>query len=261
MQLDTLLDLGLAVGKGFITQAVGYFAFVGVVFLLVWRVGASRLAAARIDGRRLEARQLRREIANTVAVLATGALTAGGLFWLHARGYTALSADARAFSWPGLVASFCGVIVLNDAWFYGWHRVLHHPRVFKHVHVVHHRSVLVNPFTSYSFHVLESFVLGAWVIPYVLFVPTYLPMIAVLQAVGLANNVNAHLGFELYPRWFVRVPPFRWLTSATYHALHHGGARANYGLFFRFWDRAFGTEDPDYERRFVERGDGRTIAR
>ena len=28
----------------------------------------------------------------------------------------------------------------------------------------------------------------------------------------------------------------------------------NYALFFRFWDRLLGTEVPEYEQRFVERG-------
>ena len=36
--------------------------------------------------------------------------------------------------------------------------------------------------------------------------------------------------------------------------LHHQRLNGNYGLFFRFWDRAFGTELTGYEEAFVDRG-------
>ena len=75
-----------------------------------------------------------------------------------------------------------------------------------------------------------------------------------LQVVGLVNNIVAHLGYEFMPRWFIRVPPFKWMTTSTFHNLHHTRFNGNYALFFRFWDRLLGTEVPEYEQRFVERG-------
>lgn len=79
-----------------------------------------------------------------------------------------------AIGWPWIAVTFIGLIVFNDTWFYWWHRLLHHPKIFKRVHAVHHRSVDVNPFSSYSFHALEGFLLGAWTIPVFLLVPVYL---------------------------------------------------------------------------------------
>ena len=75
-----------------------------------------------------------------------------------------------------------------------------------------------------------------------------------LQVVGLVNNIVAHLGYEFMPRWFIRVPPFKWMTTSTFHNLHHTRLDGNYALFFRFWDRLLGTEVPEYEQKFVERG-------
>jgi sterol desaturase/sphingolipid hydroxylase (fatty acid hydroxylase superfamily) len=144
--------------------------------------------------------------------------------------------------------------VLNDVWFYGMHRLLHTEWLFKRVHSVHHRSVDVSPFTSYSFHPLEGLMLTAWVIPTVLLLPIPLPLLGVVQVIGLLNNVNAHLGYELQPRWFVRVPPFSWLTSSTFHNLHHAQVTGNYGLMLRVWDRVFGTERAEYAARFLARG-------
>jgi Delta7-sterol 5-desaturase len=47
----------------------------------------------------------------------------------------------------------------------------------------------------------------------------------------------------------------RWINTSTFHNLHHTSSRGNYGLMFRLWDRLLGTELPDYEKRFLERGE------
>ena len=36
--------------------------------------------------------------------------------------------------------------------------------------------------------------------------------------------------------------------AISHHQRHHEEYRCNYGLYFRFWDRWCGTEDPDYLR-------------
>jgi lathosterol oxidase len=73
-------------------------------------------------------------------------------------------------------------------------------------------------------------------------VPLYLPVVGALQVVGLAKNLESHLGYEFMPAWYARVPPFRWFTTSTYHNLHHSTLNGNYGLTFRFWDKVCGTE-------------------
>lgn len=87
-----------------------------------------------------------------------------------------------------------------------------------------------------------------------LFVPIYLPMLGALHGVGLANNVMSHLGYEFLPRGLLRVPGLRWINTSTFHNLHHTSFTGNYALMFRFWDRLLGTELPNYEHKFVERG-------
>ena len=79
--------------------------------------------------------------------------------------------------------------------------------------------------------------------------------VGVLQVVGLLNNVMSHLGYELLPRWVLRVPLLRFTNTATFHSLHHTRLRGNFGLHTRLWDRAFGTEVPDYEAVFLQRGE------
>lgn len=239
--------------QNLIAQAMGYFTLVGAVFLLVWRWGRTRFRSARIPGpRRADARQIRREIRQTFATLVAGTASAGSVMMLHARGAASLS-DEPASPWV-IGAWVAGGVLFNDLWFYGWHRLLHHPKLFRYVHVVHHRSVDVNPFTSYSFHFLEAALLGAWIVPAALWLPIPMTALGALQAIGLANNVMAHLGYEFLPAWILRVPVLRWTNTATFHSLHHTRSRGNFGLHTRLWDRLFGTEIADYEEVFVERG-------
>lgn len=241
--------------KGFAGQAVVYFSIVGLLFLVLWRWGEARFHGARIQARkRVDAKQLAFETRHSLITLLIGTGTAMSISLLHASGHTRLTTDLGSIGWPATVATFIALIVFSDAWFYCWHRLLHHPRLFRHVHAVHHKSVDVNPFSSYSFHGVEALVLGGWVLPVVLLVPIYLPMLGVLQVVGLANNVMSHLGHEFLPRWLLRVPVLRWMNTATFHNLHHLSFNGNYGLMFRFWDRMLGTELDHYESTFLKRG-------
>ncbi len=235
----------------FFGQAVAYFGVVGLVWLLVWKVFAARLAGRKVPTPRPSDRaQLLHEVRYSLATLAFGTLGVVVISWLSEHGYARLSANPADFSPGQLALTFGGLLLLNDLWFYGFHRLLHTRWAFTHLHSVHHRSVEVTPFSSYSFHPLEGFLLGAWIYPVCLWVPIWLPMLAALQALGLANNVMSHLGYELWPAWLVRVPGLRWVNSATFHSLHHTRVNGNFGLMLRVWDRLLGTEVPGYDEVF-----------
>jgi len=241
--------------QGFAAQAAGYFTVVGLLFLVVWYWGAPRFIGARIQARnRVDSKQIAFEVRHTVIVLLIGSCMAVAISILYAGGHTQLTTDASLIGWPMIAATFVALVVFNDAWFYFCHRLLHHPILFRYVHAVHHKSVDVNPFSSYSFHWLEGFILGAWVLPAVLIVPIYLPILGVLQGIGMANNLMSHLGYEFLPRRLLRMPLLKWMNTATFHSMHHTSFHGNYGLMFRFWDRMLGTELDSYEQKFLNRG-------
>jgi lathosterol oxidase len=249
-----LLRLGLT---SFLAQAVNYFVFVGLVFLVVWKLLGKALASRRIPTRfGFDGAQVRREVANTILTLLLGAVSAVAIIALYRAGLTKLS-DGADWTWWQTALALTGLLVFNDTWFYWWHRLLHHPRLFKFIHAVHHRSVDVNPFTSYSFHAAEGFILGAWAIPMALLVPMSMKVLAIAQVIGLLNNIVSHLGYELLPRWWLKLPVLSWSSSATYHSLHHSQFNGNYGLLFRFWDRLMGTELEQYEAVFAARSEAR----
>jgi ring-1,2-phenylacetyl-CoA epoxidase subunit PaaE len=111
----------------------------------------------------------------------------------------------------------------------------------KYVHALHHKSLDVNPFTSTSFHVIESVLLTVWVLPLSLIMPISMTALGIVQVLGTFNNLKSHLGYELFPNFFSK-PPFNVFVTATNHSLHHTQYNVNYGLFFRFWDSVCGTE-------------------
>jgi sterol desaturase/sphingolipid hydroxylase (fatty acid hydroxylase superfamily) len=246
--------LGLVMA--FVGQAVGYFGAVGLVWLLVWKVFAKKLALRKVPTPRPSDRaQMLHEVKYSLSTLAFGTLGVVVVSWLSEHGYAHLSNNASDFTPLQLGATFLGLLLLNDLWFYGFHRLLHTPWAFKHIHSVHHRSVEVTPFSSYSFHPIEGLLLGGWIYPVAVLVPIYLPLLGALQGIGLLNNVMSHLGYELWPKWLLRVPGLRWLNSATFHSMHHTRVNGNYGLMLRVWDRLLGTSLPGYDEVFFKRGE------
>jgi sterol desaturase/sphingolipid hydroxylase (fatty acid hydroxylase superfamily) len=242
----TLPDVLLA----FLGQLLASLAVFGLVFALTWRWGAARLAARRLRprGRPFDGAQLRHELRHTTVVVALATAQLAALPALGAQGLLPAAAG------PGPLGTAAGVLALvafNDLWFYAVHRLLHTRWLFKHVHAVHHRSVDVNPFSSYSFHAVEALLLSGWIVPLALLTPLPVQVVAVTQLVGLANNVMAHLGYELLPAWWLRAPLLRWTNTATFHSLHHQRVHGNYGLFSRVWDRLFGTELEGYAEAFA----------
>jgi ferredoxin-NADP reductase/sterol desaturase/sphingolipid hydroxylase (fatty acid hydroxylase superfamily) len=134
------------------------------------------------------------------------------------------------------------MILVSDTWFYWCHRAMHHPNVYKYVHALHHKSLDVNPYTSTSFHMIEAIALNIWILPLVMIMPVSMTALGIVQVIGTFNNLKSHLGYELFPSFFSKVPPFNLLVTATNHSLHHTQYNGNYSLFFRFWDIVCGTE-------------------
>ena len=237
---------------GLIQGAVVNGVFTTFVFVVFWRLFAAPLSGRKIQpGKDVKGSQIRRELKNAAIVMSLNALFASVVLYLVSQGVAKVYLDILAYPFWWTFLSFPLLLILNDTWFYWMHRLLHHRRLYKYVHHEHHKSTTVNPFTSFSFHVIEPLLLTVWIIPAVLIMPLYVPVIAFVQLYGLLDNMKSHLGYELYPKGFNR-SPLRFLTTATYHDLHHTRFKGNYALHFRFWDWIMGTENKKYEEAFQD---------
>lgn len=158
--------------------------------------------------------------------------------------------DSHGWGW--FLASIGIAILLHDTWFYWTHRLMHHRRLFRLFHRVHHESTNPTPWAAYSFAPLEALV-QACIFPIVVFtVPIHLLAFMIFMVWQIVFNVLGHTGFEYYPKWLMRTWLGRILNTPTNHIQHHEKFTGNYGLYFNVWDRLMGTNHKDYEARFHE---------
>ena len=145
------------------------------------------------------------------------------------------------------VLTFPLMFLIHDTYFYWMHRFMHLPFIFKRVHLIHHKSTNPTPWTSYSFHFLES-ILEAAIIPIIAFtLPVHKSALILFLLLQFIYNVYGHLGFELYPGNFHKTFIGKWINTSVAHNMHHKYFTGNYGLYFLFWDRLMGTLNPGYD--------------
>jgi ring-1,2-phenylacetyl-CoA epoxidase subunit PaaE len=126
---------------------------------------------------------------------------------------------------------------------------MHLPRFYKFFHKVHHESTDPSPLTAYAFHPSEAVIeqLMHVVLPFLL--PLNFGVIIAWQLFSMLNNVLHHLGYEVYPKGWVKFPLLKYKAASTHHNMHHQLFNGNYSLYFTWWDKWMGTEFKEYETR------------
>jgi lathosterol oxidase len=166
--------------------------------------------------------------------------------------YTKFYTDINQHGFTYFFLAFPIMALMHDTYFYWMHRLMHHPRLFKVFHLVHHKSTNPSPFAAYSFHPLEAIVEAGIFIVFVFTIPVHLYHLLFFFLFMIIYNVYGHLGWELYPKGFSRHWLGKWINTSVNHNLHHQYFKGNYGLYFLFWDRLMGTIRPDYDDKFDE---------
>jgi ring-1,2-phenylacetyl-CoA epoxidase subunit PaaE len=248
MDLQSIHQLIAAIIQGFFQSLVSQLVVITIVDFLVWRFFASKLKRFRIQQvKRAGSAQIREEIKNSVIVILGGLITTPLILILQQMGYTKIYADINQYGVGYLIFNTFILWFIGDAWFYFAHRLLHHPKIYRYIHAVHHQSLDTTPYTTLSFHFVEPLILSGWIYIVIFLFPVSVLAIGINQVVGLFNNIKSHLGYEFYPKFFDRTP-LKYLVNSIHHNQHHTRYNGNYGLFLRFWDIVFGTEFDDYDR-------------
>uniref|UniRef100_A0A4D5RDX9 Putative fatty acid hydroxylase domain-containing protein 2 n=2 Tax=Ixodes scapularis TaxID=6945 RepID=A0A4D5RDX9_IXOSC len=145
------------------------------------------------------------------------------------RGYNR-SGELPTFHWVVFELTVC--ILVEEAGFYYSHRLLHHPRLYKHVHKQHHEWTAPIAITAVYCHPLEH-----------LFSNLMPPLLGVLLlgshtatawlwfTLAILSTLNAHSGFH-----------FPLLPSPEAHDYHHLKFTQNYGVL-GVLDRLHGTDN------------------
>jgi Delta7-sterol 5-desaturase len=248
--MHAIKQILLSFPQGLLSALVFNGTIIAIVYFLVWKKLQAKFRHWRIQVKdRVDAKQLKRELKNALFTLCVGVLFSSIVMYLQTKGYTKIYTNFTDHNAFWAIAGFFILLIIDDTWFYWCHRLMHHPAVFRHVHLEHHKSVDVNPLTSFSFHFLEPFILTLWIFPVSLFVPVYAPVLLIVQFWGLLNNIKTHLGYEIYPAGLNK-SWLRFLTSSTHHNMHHSRFNGNYGVHFRLWDRLLGTEFKNYGEEY-----------
>lgn len=225
----------------FLVMLVRYFLVAGLFYLLVWKRPLRwRERALNPDKpiRTTVAREILWSISATLIFAIPGAVMIEG--WKV--GWTEIYLEPARYGFFYFILSPLIYMGLHDTYFYWTHRLLHRPWWFRHAHYVHHQSLSPSPWASFSFHPLESAIEALFIPVLVFFLPIHFAgLVFVLTAMTIFGVIN-HLGYEIYPCFFVDRGLGRWFISVTHHNWHHRRFNCNYALYLRLWDIWMGTD-------------------
>jgi lathosterol oxidase len=230
-----------------------YFLVATLAFLMFYVLFQKKIIYKKIQARLPRKKDYIREIGYSVITMAIFGLVPLVLVKNPAvRPHTTYYLNISDYGWFYFYAAFPLLFIIHDTYFYWTHRLMHHKKVFKLVHLVHHHSTNPSPWAAYSFHPLEA-VIEAGVFPVMLFtIPVHYLHILIFFFFMIIYNVYGHLGYELYPKGFSKHWFGKWINTSVSHNQHHQYFKGNYGLYFTFWDRMMGTLRNDYDQQFEE---------
>jgi len=218
-----------------------YF-LIAAIFWTVWYVLLRRkIVHKKIQARFPERRDYRREVGFSLLTMLIFTAYPALMLLTPFRAYTLYYDDINQYSALWFCLAFPLTFIVHDAYFYWMHRLIHHPKLFRVVHLIHHKSTNPSPWAAFSFHPLEAVFEGGIFFVLLMVMPLHPAHLAVFFAGQMIYNVYGHLGWEIYSPRFRKSTIGRWISTSTVHNAHHQYFRGNYGLYFLWWDRWCGT--------------------
>ncbi|NRB34315.1 MAG: sterol desaturase family protein [Rhodobacteraceae bacterium] len=156
------------------------------------------------------------------------------IYWAMANGW------APTVTFAGNPVWFVIWMALIPMWsglhFYWVHRLEHSPRLYQHVHAVHHRNVNVGPWSGVSNHWYENLLYFSTYFVHLVMAshPLHLLFHAYFQQI---SPVLSHCGFEKLVKDDKEVAR----SGDFFHQLHHRYFECNYGTSEIPFDKWFGT--------------------
>jgi sterol desaturase/sphingolipid hydroxylase (fatty acid hydroxylase superfamily) len=211
-----------------------YFAFLyfglGWLFWKTCRVMLRQGWAERISDRPYSREQLRFELRQSIFSILIFGFSAWPLKYLIALNIIQVRETT-------LLNTLWGLLVLtlwNEVHFYVIHRLMHGRFMMKHVHRIHHQSVVPSVFSVYSFHPVEAALLSGVLLVIAPFYDFSAAALMLFPTVSILINFSGHSNYRLV----LKTRP-RWLLFATKHNDHHGKAGQKFGFMTNFMDDLF----------------------
>lgn len=229
-----------------------YVLIAGSFFLIFYIIKPRKFLALRLQDTFPANKDYLREIGYSLLSFIFFALFVFIVFRTPVKKYTLIYDHISDYGWWYFAGSILFAIAIHDAYFYFTHRLMHHRRIFKTFHLVHHLSNNPSPWAAFAFHPLEAIV-EAGILPVLVFIiPLNRLAVLIFFLISTLINVYGHLGYEIYPAWLIRSKAGRWLNTSVSHNMHHKYFKGNYGFYTRIWDVLFGTMNPEYDNTVNE---------
>lgn len=227
-----------------------YFVFAGVLFWLCNKLLRNYFSGRKIQKPYAATSQLRSEIWLSFQTIVLTAFMMLLIRFMNQSGGTLIYHDFYTYPVWYFVMSILLLIILHDTYFYWIHFAMHKLPFLMKFHAVHHRSKNPTPFTSFSFHWIESLIEIAFFPLIVLIMPVHPIALAVVGTLSIITNILGHSGYEFFFKGFLDRPILKWFNTSTHHNLHHQYSSGNFGLYFNFWDTLMGTNLNRYKESF-----------
>ncbi len=229
--------------------AFRYFITIGLVFWLFYYLLRDNVKSLKIQKIFPKPKDYYREIGYSSLTFLVFAGYAFLVFQTPLRQYTKVYKEISDYGVPYFFASIVLVILLHDTYFYWAHRLMHHPKIFKWVHLIHHKSVNPSPWAAYAFHPFEALIEGSIILIVVFTIPIHVYAVGLFMFFMLTFNIYGHLGYEIFSKKFTNSKIGKWINTSTSHNMHHKYFNDNYGLYFRFWDIMMKTTNTKREKK------------
>jgi Delta7-sterol 5-desaturase len=243
----SVLEFGTLI---FFATLLRYILLAGTAFFVFYVIFKKKFLLSKIQQKFPKNKDYFREIGYSFITFFIFSLVGVGLYNPMVRPYTNTYFQISDFGYFYLLLSFILMIIIHDTYFYWAHRFMHHPKIFRFFHHVHHQSTNPSPWASFSFQPMEAIVEAGIFIIFAFSIPIHFYVLIAFLLFMTAYNVYGHLGWELYPKKFEKSSFGKWINTSISHNLHHQYFKGNYGLYFMFWDRWMGTVSKNYAEKF-----------
>ncbi|XP_008400998.1 methylsterol monooxygenase 1 [Poecilia reticulata] len=152
--------------------------------------------------------------------------------------------------WTSLLARCFGCAVVEDTWHYFLHRILHHRRIYKYIHKVHHEFTAPFGMQAEYAHPLETIILGAGFFIGIMIFCNHVFFLWAWVAFRLLETIDVHSGYDI-PLNPLHLIPF--YAGARFHDFHHMNFVGNYSSTFTWWDKLLNT-DNQYNKYLEKQG-------
>ncbi|MGR5092947.1 sterol desaturase family protein [Vibrio maritimus] len=144
------------------------------------------------------------------------------------------------------LSMFLLLMLLQDFFYYWFHRASHRVSWMWAAHVVHHSSENMNFSTAFRQSLMYPLA-GMWLFWMPLIIIGFEPKWVVFVVL-----LNLGLQFFVHTQWIRKLGPLEWVfNTPSHHRVHHGVNAQyidkNYAGVLIVWDRLFGTFEPEVE--------------